>query len=95
MRFAEVLSSRECVRCRRLPPPDCPDLTWFRPTRTRWDKDVPPPVVIEAQCSAPDESVIELLFRNRTQFSSQDQRTFRVRFVKGKAVLIDQKRFKE
>ena len=59
--------------------------------QSRWGSDIPPPEVIEAQCSAPDESVIELLFRNRTQFSSQEDQTFRVRFVKGKAVLIDQK----
>jgi hypothetical protein len=66
-----------------------------RKDQSRWGSDVPPPVVIEAQCSTPDESVIELMFSNRTQFSSQEDRTFRVRFVRGKAVLIDEKGFKE
>jgi hypothetical protein len=66
-----------------------------RKDHARWGSDVPPPVVIEAQCSKPDESVVELLFQNKTQFSSTEPRTFRVRFQKGKAVTIDQKGFKE
>jgi hypothetical protein len=66
-----------------------------RKDQSRWGSDVPPPTVIEAQCSTPDESVVELLFRNRTQFFSHEAVTFRVRFVKGKAVLIDQKGFRE
>jgi hypothetical protein len=63
--------------------------------KARWTSDVPPPVVVEAQCDAPDESVIELIFRNSTQFSSDEPRAFRVRFVKGKVVLVDQKGFNE
>ena len=66
-----------------------------RKDRARWTSDVPPPVVIEAQCAKPDESVIELLFQNKTQFSSKELRTFRVRFQKGKAMTVDQKGFKE
>ncbi len=61
----------------------------------RWTSDVPPPVVIQAQCDKPDASVIELLFNNKTQFSTQEPLTFRVRFLQGKAVTIDQKGFKE
>jgi hypothetical protein len=51
--------------------------------------------LIEAQCAKPDESVIELLLQNKTQFSSKELRTFRVRLQKGKAMIIDQKGFKE
>jgi hypothetical protein len=60
-----------------------------------WTSDVPPPDVIEAQCSHPDESVIEVMFRNKTQFPGGDAQTFRVRFVKGKVTLVDRKGFKE
>jgi len=66
-----------------------------RRDRAKWSGDIPPPAIIEAQCQAPDESVIELMFRNKTQFASPEPRVFRVRFVKGKVVLIDQKGFKE
>jgi len=66
-----------------------------RRDRSKWSGDIPPPAIIEAQCEAPDESVIELMFRNTTQFASSEPRVFRVRFVKGKVVLIDQKGFKE
>jgi hypothetical protein len=60
-----------------------------RRDRSKWSGDIPPPAIIEAQCEAPDESVIELMFRNTTQFASSEPRVFRVRFVKGKVVLID------
>ena len=63
--------------------------------RARWTSDVSPPAVIEAQCSHPDESVIELMFRNKTQFPGSGAQTFRVRFVKGKVTLVDRKGFKE
>ena len=66
-----------------------------RRDRSKWSEDTPPPAIIEAQCEAPDESVIELMFRNTTQFASPEPRVFRVRFVKGKVVLVDQKGFKE
>ena len=66
-----------------------------RRDRSKWSGDVPPPEIIEAQCKAPDESVVELMFRNKTQFASTEPKVFRVRFVAGKAVLIDQKGFKE
>jgi hypothetical protein len=63
--------------------------------RSKWSGDVPPPEIVEAQCEAPDETVVELMFRNTTQFASTEPKVFRVRFVAGKAVLIDQKGFKE
>ena len=55
----------------------------------RWTSDDAPPVVIAAQCDKPDASVIELLFNNKTQFSTQEPRTFRVRFLKGRVATID------
>lgn len=66
-----------------------------RRDRSKWSGDIPPPEIIEAQCKAPDESVVEVMFRNKTQFASTEPKVFRVRFVAGKAVLIDQKGFKE
>jgi hypothetical protein len=63
--------------------------------RKRWSSDVPPPVVVDAQCAQPDESVIELMFRNKTQFSSVEAQVFRVRFIRGKVTTIDRKGFNE
>lgn len=61
----------------------------------KWDQNVPPPRIVIAQCESPDESVVELLFENQTQFGSPEPVVFRVRFVHGKAVLIDRKGFTE
>ena len=61
----------------------------------KWGDHVPPPTIISAQCENPDNSVIELAFRNKSQFKTEELTSFRVRFVKGKAVLIDQKKFSE
>ncbi len=63
--------------------------------KEKWGDHVPPPNIISAQCEAPDNSVIELIFRNKTQFMTDEPINFRVRFVKGKADLIDQKKFNE
>ena len=57
----------------------------------KWKPSIPPPVVINAQCEQPDASVIELLFRSNTQFGTPEPVVFRVRFEKGRAVLIDRK----
>src|SRR5262249_31914617 len=56
----------------------------------RKDK-LPPPVIINAQCGNPDNSRIELSFRNSTQFGTNA--VFRVRFEKGRAVVTDQNPF--
>jgi hypothetical protein len=62
----------------------------------KWPDQLTDPVkVVMAQCSYPDKSVIELMFRNASQFDSGSPVVFRVRFVNGKAVLIDQKKFRE
>ena len=66
-----------------------------RRDRSKWSGDTPPPEIIESQCETPDESVIEVMFRNKTQFASAEPKVFRVRFLRGKVVLIDQKGFKE
>ena len=63
--------------------------------KERWGPGVPPPTIISAQCEHPDHSTIELMFRNNTQFQSIEPVVFRVRFVDGKAVLIDKKGFNE
>jgi len=61
--------------------------------KTKWKDNIPPPVIIEAQCKNPDDSVIELMFQNSTQFATNKPVIFRVRFEKGRAVIIDQKGF--
>ena len=61
----------------------------------KWPPHTPPPNIIQAECANPDESVIELMFKNSTQFPSTEPSVFRVRFMNGKVVLIDQKKFKE
>jgi hypothetical protein len=66
-----------------------------RADRKIWDHNVPPPVIISAQCERPDNSVIELMFENKTQFNTKKPVVFRVRFQKGIAILIDQKGFTE
>ena len=57
----------------------------------KWKPSIPPPVVINAQCEQPDASVIELLFRSKTQFTTAEPVVFRVRFENARAVLIDRK----
>ena len=61
----------------------------------KWDRDVPPPRIVIAQCESPDESVVELMFQNQSQFGSAEPVAFRVRFVHGRAVLIDRKAFSQ
>jgi hypothetical protein len=61
----------------------------------RWPPHSDPVKVIESQCKSPDKSVIELMFRNKSQFGSSEPLVFRVRFVDGKAVLIDKNKFGE
>lgn len=61
--------------------------------KSKWKSQIPPPVIVNAQCKNPDDSVIELMFRNATQFGGKDPVVFRVRFEKGRAVLIDQNAF--
>ena len=61
--------------------------------RSLWSSNVPPPVVIQAQCKKPDKSIVELMFRNTSQFNSKEPVVFRVRFEKGKSVLIDKQGF--
>lgn len=66
-----------------------------RRDKVKWGEGVPPPAIISAQCEHPDESVIELMFRNATQFVSNEPVVFRVRFEHGRATLIDRKGFTE
>ena len=63
--------------------------------RDVWQGIVPPPEIINAQCSHPDNRVIELEFMNATQFDSNEPILFRVKFEKGVAVLIDKKKIGE
>jgi hypothetical protein len=63
--------------------------------KEKWKSNVPPPVIINAQCKRPDNSVIELMFKNKTQFGTDAPVVFRVRFVSGKVVLVDQKKFND
>jgi hypothetical protein len=63
--------------------------------KEKWESSVPPPIIISAQCNNPDNSVIELMFNNKTQFDTDEPVVFRVRFEKGKVVLIDRKKFNE
>jgi hypothetical protein len=48
-----------------------------RRDRSKWSGDIPPPEIIEAQCEAPDESVLELMFHNKTQFASPEPKRLR------------------
>ena len=61
----------------------------------KWSSNTPPPEIISAQCESPDESTIELMFKNKSQFNTKEPVVFRVRFVHGKSVLVDQKGFNE
>ena len=63
--------------------------------KEKWKSNVPPPAIINAQCKNPDNSVIELMFKNRAQFGTEKPVVFRVRFEKGKVTLIDQKKFND
>jgi hypothetical protein len=62
---------------------------------TRWPEHSDPVKIIQSQCKSPDKSVIELMFKNTSQFGSKEPLVFRVRFIDGRVVLIDQKGFKE
>ncbi len=55
----------------------------------KWPPGTFPPTIVAAQCEHPDDSVIELLFRNRSQYASEEPVVFRVKFERGKAVSID------
>ena len=56
---------------------------------TRWPEHTDPVKIVRAQCKRPDRSIIELTFSNTTQFGSNEPVFFRVRFVDGRAALID------
>ena len=58
------------------------------PDPKKWRFDIAPPVIIDAQCEKPDDSVIWLTFKNKTQFGTADPVVFHVRFEKGRSVLI-------
>jgi len=66
-----------------------------RSDKDKWGPGVPPPTIISAQCDRPDKSVIELKFRNTTQFGGSEPTVFRVRFNEGRATLVDRKNFDE
>src|SRR6266404_2839884 len=70
-----------------------PGMYMVQADKAKWKDSVPPPVIIDAQCKNPDNSVIELMFKNSTQFATNKPVVFRVRFEKGQAVIIDQKGF--
>jgi hypothetical protein len=63
--------------------------------KEKWKSNVPPPTIINAQCKNQDNSVIELMLKNKTQFGTSEPVVFRVRFEKGKVTLIDQKKFND
>jgi hypothetical protein len=56
----------------------------------KWPGNIAPPVIINAQCDHPDDSVIELTFRSSTQFHTKEPVNFRVKFERGVAVSIGQ-----
>jgi hypothetical protein len=58
------------------------------PDPKKWRFDIAPPVIINAQCEKPDDSIIWLSFRNKTQYATTEPVLFHVRFEKGRAVLI-------
>lgn len=64
-----------------------------RMDETRWSPTISPLKVIDAQCEYPDNSVIDLSFKNSMQFISRKPLPFRVQFVRGKVVSINQKKF--
>lgn len=68
---------------------------FVKPDPARWPAHSDPVKIVQSQCKSPDKSIIELMFRNTSQFASEGPLVFRVRFVDGKAVLIDRKRFEE
>lgn len=58
----------------------------------KWPAGTFPPTIVAAQCEHPDDSVIELLFRNSSQFGTDEPVVFRVKFERGRAVSIDRVR---
>jgi len=56
----------------------------------KWPGNIAPPVIINAQCDHPDDSVIELTFRSSTQFHTKESVSFQVKFEHGRAVSIKQ-----
>jgi Ankyrin repeats (3 copies) len=56
----------------------------------KWPGNIPPPVIINAQCDHPDDSLIELTFRSSTQFHTKEPVPFTVKFEHGRSVSIDQ-----
>jgi hypothetical protein len=61
------------------------------PDTKKWRMDIPPPVIINAQCDKPDDSRIWLTFRSKTQFGTREPIVFFVRFEKGRAVEVTRK----
>jgi hypothetical protein len=55
----------------------------------RWPGNIAPPVIVNAQCEHPDDSVIELTFRSSTQFHTKEPVPFFVKFEHGRAVSIE------
>ena len=58
------------------------------PDPKKWPSNIMPLAVINAQCEKPDNSIIWLRFKNRTQFNTREPLAFHVRFERGRAVLI-------
>jgi hypothetical protein len=55
----------------------------------KWHPNIAPPVIVNAQCENPDDSVILLTFRSKTQFSTQVPVPFTVKFEQGRSVSIE------
>lgn len=54
----------------------------------KWKPNANPFQVIQAQTYHPDNSKIRLTFQNDTQYPEEGVQTFRVNFVRGKAISI-------
>lgn len=54
----------------------------------KWQPNIAPPVIINAQCEKPDDSVIWLTFRSKTQFGTPQAVVFYAHFEKGRVVEV-------
>jgi len=65
-----------------------PGLYEVTPDLKKWRTDIPPPIIINAQCDKPDDSVIWLTFRSKTQFGTAEPVVFFAHFEKGRVVEV-------
>ena len=56
---------------------------------TKWPSNPDPYHVMSAQSQHPDDSQIWMTFKNSAQYPFESEQTFRVHFLRGKAVKIE------